>query len=139
MNEAESALVLHPSSLCPCHNDLLNGNFLLGGRLYILDWEYAGMGDMFFDLANFSNNHELSPEEDRLLLDCYFGELTSHHLAHLGIMKVMSDFREAMWGLVQIGISSIEFDFREYANKHFERLTQSILNPNWKRWLNEVR
>ena len=30
----------------PCYNDLLNGNFLLGNKLYVLDWEYAGMGDV---------------------------------------------------------------------------------------------
>ena len=139
MNDAESALSSQPRSSHPCHNDLLNGNFLLGDKLYILDWEYAGMGDIFFDLANFSNNHELSTEEDRVLLDCYFGKITPQTLAHLNIMKIMSDFREAMWGQVQVGISDLDFDFREYANKHFDRLTQNIQNPNWNQWLEEVR
>src|SRR5262249_36787559 len=51
---------LRRDSLVPCHNDLLNANFILEGeRLWIVDWEYAGMGDVFFDLANFSVNHEL--------------------------------------------------------------------------------
>lgn len=139
MNEAEKALNTHPLTPLPCHNDLLNGNFLLGDRLYILDWEYAGMGDIFFDLANFSNNHELTDGEDRLLLDCYFGQVSSQHIAHMSIMKIMSDFREAMWGLVQVGISNLNFDFREYANKHFDRLTQNIQNPNWAQWLNNVQ
>ena len=138
MNDAESALLTQPLTQRPCHNDLLNANFLLADKLYILDWEYAGMGDIFFDLANFSNNHELSAEEDHLLLDCYFGEVTHPHLAHLNIMKIMSDFREAMWGLVQVGISKLAFDFREYANKHFVRLTQKLQNRNWQQWLEEV-
>src|SRR6266705_252161 len=61
--------------LRPCHNDLLNANFILDGeRLWIVDWEYAGMGDVFFDLANFSVNHELDAEEDDELLLRYFGE-----------------------------------------------------------------
>jgi hypothetical protein len=51
----------------------------------------------------------------------------------------MSDFREAMWGLVQAGISTLNFDFYAYANRHFDRLTQNILNPNWERWMKEVR
>lgn len=138
MNAAESAIGSNSLAPRPCHNDLLNGNFLLNDRLYILDWEYAGMGDVFFDLANFSNNHELTAEEDRLLLDCYFSKITPQHLAHLSIMKIMSDFREAMWGLVQIGISDIEFDFREYADKHFERLTKNMQNPYWNEWLDDV-
>lgn len=135
--EAEAALQRTYQMPRPCHNDLLNGNFLLANKLYILDWEYAGMGDVFFDLANFSNNHELSENDDLLLLDCYFGEVRSEDVAHMKIMKIMSDFREAMWGLVQIGISNLDFDFREYANKHFDRLSQSILNPNWEQWLKE--
>ena len=139
MTEAETALNTQPITPCPCHNDLLNANFLLADRLYILDWEYAGMGDIFFDLANFSNNQELSADEDRLLLDCYFGEVTPRNWAHLNIMKIMSDFREAMWGQVQIGISDLDFDFREYADKHFDRLTRNIQNPNWAQWLEEVR
>jgi thiamine kinase-like enzyme len=139
MEEAEAAVMSRPLIRRPCHNDLLNGNFLLGDKLYILDWEYAGMGDVFFDLANFSNNHELSEHESRFLLDCYFEKPTPRHEAHLNIMKIMSDFREAMWGLVQVGISNIDFDFREYADKHFDRLTQNISNPNWEEWLIEVR
>lgn len=139
MNDAEAALQTRPFTPRPCHNDLLNGNFLLGDKLYILDWEYAGMGDVFFDLANFSNNHELSEQEDQFLLDSYFGEVTPRNIAQMKIMKVMSDFREAMWALVQIGISNIDFDFREYGDKHFDRLTQNILNPNWERWREDVR
>ena len=140
MNDAEASVMYRPDFPHPCHNDLLNGNFLLSDqRLYVLDWEYAGMGDVFFDLANFSNNHELSEHQDRFVLDCYFGKVTIRDLAHLNIMKIMSDFREAMWGLVQIGISDLDFDFREYATKHFDRLTQNLLNPNWERWLEEAR
>ncbi len=33
----------------------------------------------------------------------------------------MSDFREAMWGVVQQGISDLDFDFAAYADEHFER------------------
>jgi thiamine kinase-like enzyme len=137
MNSAEAALNSQHFFQKPCHNDLLNGNFLFTDRLYVLDWEYAGMGDIFFDLANFSNNHELSDDENLVLLNCYFAQVKSQDIAHLNIMKIMSDFREAMWGLVQVGISKLDFDFRAYADKHFERLTQNILNPNWESWLKE--
>jgi thiamine kinase-like enzyme len=139
INDAESALNTTPLTLRPCHNDLLNANFLLTEWLYILDWEYAGMGDIFFDLANFSNNQELSEAEDDWLLGFYFEKVTPQHLAHMRVMKIMSDFREAMWGLVQSGISNLDFDFREYANKHFDRLTQKIQHPDWNQWLQDVR
>ena len=61
----ELALLTNPVELRPCHNDLLNANFIDDGtRIRIVDWEYAGMGDPFFDLGNFSINHELAPAED---------------------------------------------------------------------------
>jgi thiamine kinase-like enzyme len=106
----------------PCHNDLLNANFLDDGEIRIVDWEYAGMGDRFFDLANLSVNHEFGPAEDQALLDAYFGQATEARLASLDMMKFMSDFREAMWGVLQSGISELDFDFHGYASKHFDRL-----------------
>lgn len=139
MNDAEAAMMNTSRIQRPCHNDLLNGNFLLGNKLYVLDWEYAGMGDVFFDLANFSNNHELTEHEDEFLLDCYFGRVTSQSIAHMNIMKIMSDFREAMWGLVQVRISDLDFDFLGYANQHFHRLLERALNPRWESWLKEFQ
>ena len=68
----ERALLDAPIPLHPCHNDLLNANFIDDGeRIRIVDWEYAGMGDPFFDLGNFSINHELTPDEDVALLSAY--------------------------------------------------------------------
>jgi len=122
----------------PCHNDLLNGNFLDDGAIRILDWEYAGMGDVFFDLANFAVHHDFSDDEDRLLLECYFGEASEARFPRLKQMKVMSDFREAMWGVVQSTISKLDFDFQGYALEHFDRMRRSMNDPRWGKWLEEV-
>lgn len=114
-----------PQEAVPCHNDLLNANFLDDGEIRIVDWEYAGMGDRFFDLANFSVNHEFDVEDDRRLLAAYFGEVRESDLAALRMMRFMSDFREAMWGVLQSGISVLDFDFTGYAAKHFTRMKGS--------------
>ena len=53
----------------PCHNDLLTANFIDDGtRIRIVDWEYAGMGDRFFDLANFAVNNDLDARTTTELL-----------------------------------------------------------------------
>ena len=107
----------------PCHNDLLNANFLFDGeRLRIVDWEYAGMGDRFFDLANFAINHELDEAASEALLTAYVGEVRPEDARALALMRFMSDFREAMWGVVQSAVSELDFDFVTYASDHFERL-----------------
>ena len=115
--------------LRPCHNDLLNANFIAeGDRLWIVDWEYAGMGDPFFDLGNFAVNHELDADGERLLLESY----GSGDGDALTLMRFMSDFREAMWGVVQQGLSSLDFDFRAYADEHFARLERTAAQPRFR-------
>ncbi len=140
LEEAEAAFARDPLPQRPCHNDLLNENFLVENEhIYILDWEYAGMGDLYFDLANLSVNHEFSDEEDQLLLSFYFGEVSSMNWARLKVMRIISDYRESMWGLVQIGISELDFDFRGYADKHFNRLTSNLSDPRWQEWLSIIK
>jgi thiamine kinase-like enzyme len=119
----------------PCHNDLLNANFIDDGvRLVIVDWEYAGMGDPFFDLANFSVNHELDAERRAVLLAAY-GDASAEGMATLDLMRFMSDFREAMWGVVQGVVSELDFDFGAYAAEHFERMERTAADPSFRRAL----
>jgi thiamine kinase-like enzyme len=117
----------------PCHNDLLNANFIDDGRrLRIVDWEYAGMGDVFFDLANFAVNHELDPDDRETLLAAYFGTARAEDRRVLELMRFMSDFREAMWGVVQTAVSELDFDFAGYAAEHFAGLEQTGAEPGCK-------
>src|SRR5207247_10809898 len=94
----------------------------------IVDWEDAGMGDPFFDLCNFAGNHELDEEGEHALLAAY----GSDDRDALVLMRFMSDFREAMWGVVQQGISELDFDFAAYAEEHFERLERTPADPRFR-------
>ena len=132
----ELACLTAPVELRPCHNDLLNANFIDdGSRIRIVDWEYAGMGDPFFDLGNFSINHELEPEADASLLQAYTGDVRPAALARITLMRVLSDFREAMWGVLQQGISTLDVDFVAYAAEHFDRLLSVASRPAFERAL----
>ena len=83
------------------------------------------MGDRFFDLANFAINHELDTSQSELLLAAYFGEVRTPDAQALELMRFMSDFREAMWGVVQSAVSELDFDFDAYAAEHFARLERT--------------
>jgi len=112
-----------PDPAVPCHNDLLPANFIDdGAHIRILDWEYAAMGDAYFDLGNLAANGELGPAGERRLLELYGEDATPRALARLGVMRLASDLREAMWGLVQIGVSRLPVDFADYAARHFARV-----------------
>ena len=136
--QIERALLDAPIELRPCHNDLLNANFIDDGtRIRIVDWEYAGMGDPAFDLANFAVNHELDEDGEAALLAAYEAGDIQVPIDHRSIvlMRFMSDFREAMWGVVQQAISQLDFDFRAYAEQHFERLGRTADEPRFSRAL----
>ena len=125
----------------PCHNDLLTANFIHDSeRVRIVDWEYAGMGDRYFDLANLSINNGFDEGADERLLALYFQEPgTARRFAGLRLMRVMSDFREAMWGVVQTTVSELDFDYAGYAAEHFERLQESAADPRFRTWLEDAR
>lgn len=111
------------SRLRPCHNDLLPGNFIDDGRrVSVIDWEYAAMGDPYFDLGNLSANLELGPSERRGLLRLYLGRSqNSAEGARLELFRLVSDMREAFWGFLQAGVSELKFDFLGYAGGHLAR------------------
>jgi thiamine kinase-like enzyme len=132
----QAALTGHDHEAVPCHNDLLSGNFLVGGdRIRIVDWEYAGMGDRFFDLGNLAVNNAFEAADEERLIAAYFGEPSARRLAALRLMRVMSDFREAMWGAVQDVVSELDFDYARYRDEHFERLLATIRAPEFERSL----
>ncbi len=113
----------------PCHNDLLAANFINDGtQLWIVDWEYAGMGDPYFDLANFAVNNRLDEFSERRFLAAYGADDPDAFV----LMRFMSDFREAMWGVVQEALSELEFDFVGYASEHFERLERTAAEPRFQ-------
>ena len=144
MRQVEEALSKDPYTPTPCHNDLLNLNWLdeevAGeiGEIRLLDWEYAGMGDIFFDFGNFCLHHRLNDDLVRLLLQEYFGEVTPKHFAHLKLMWPMAEIHEAMWGTTQTGISKLDEDFQGYADLWFGRVRQHVTDNRWNQWLKDV-
>ena len=59
----------------------------------------------------------------------------AEHERALTLMRFMSDFREAMWGVVQQALSDLDFDFHAYAEQHFERLERTAGERAFRRAL----
>jgi thiamine kinase-like enzyme len=136
----EAVLVGPEHEPVPCHNDLLAANFIRSPQgVRIIDWEYAGMNDRYFDLGNFAVNNELDEEQEAALLAAYFeAPASDRRLATLRLMRFMSDFREAMWGAVQSTISDLDFDFADYCAKHFDRMREFAGEGRLERLLEEA-
>jgi thiamine kinase-like enzyme len=121
-----------------CHDDLLPGNLMTtdgGVTVLLVDWEYAGMGHPLFDLGNLAVNNEFDdPAEERLLTAYHGAAPTTGQRAALKLMRLMSDAREAAWGVVSGVISELDFDFTAYAHKHFDRLSVASGDPRLEEW-----
>jgi aminoglycoside phosphotransferase (APT) family kinase protein len=117
----------------PCHGDLLTANFIdNAGKIFLVDWEYAGMSDPRFDLANFSVNHGFGIDEDTELVRLYYGHPDERAVAAVQLLRFMSAFREATWCVVQQAISDLDIDFAEHARVHFARMRAAAAGEEFK-------
>ena len=117
-----------------CHNDLLPANILDdGSRLWFVDWEYAGMGNPLFDLANLTANRGLSPALENALIHAYFGYTNEQAFAEMQVLKTVSLLREALWGVIQGIKSNIDFDYEGYTTEQLIAFEQSLESlPSFK-------
>jgi len=110
--------------LALCHNDPFQTNFLYDGRVHLLDWEFAGMGDVFYDLASVC--HIFAPEQKALLLECYFSEVTSSALETLEQMWFIVAFWNATWALLQIGNPHADVDYTQMVENIFAGMAKRL-------------
>jgi len=119
--------VVGPVDIVFGHNDLLAANFIDdGGRMWLIDWEYAGFNSPLFDLGGLAANNELDDEAERWLLDRYFGTPSGDaRIASYAAMKCASALREAMWSMVSEIHSEIDFDYLAYTEENLERFERA--------------
>jgi len=112
----------------PCHNDLLPENFVFrNGKVYIIDWEYSGMNDPRFDLADFITELDnLTGEEEEHILQLYFGESWEAERERVDLYKLPSRLWWALWSVTQYHVSELDFDFESYARFQFKECLRHI-------------
>jgi thiamine kinase-like enzyme len=114
-------LRLGPSELVLCHNDPYHLNFLDDGdSLWLIDWEYAGMGDPMYDLAGIALN--LDQEGRRILLENHYGFVTPEMLQYLDRLIPVFLCWNAMWCMVQVGHGVADFDYFAMAEDYLDML-----------------
>ena len=109
------------------HNDLLAANFIDdGARLWLIDWDYAGYNSPLFDLGGLVSNNELTPDQERWLLESYYGRpADAALLRRYKAMKCASLLREAMWSMVSEIHSMIDFDYVTYTDENLARFRRA--------------
>ena len=124
-----------------CHNDLLPANVLLApsGRVWLIDYEYSGMNNAMFDLANLSINCGFDEHLDEVVLAGAFDTVTDTARAELALMKIVSECREGLWALVQSAISvEPTIDYEAYAAERLANCSRLAVDPSVKDMLDLV-
>lgn len=84
-----------------CHNDIHYLNLIDTGRIRLLDWEYAGVGERLFDLAAIACYHYYSTEERRLLLIHYLGAFDPYQWERFQLACRVFDYIKRLWYAVR--------------------------------------
>jgi thiamine kinase-like enzyme len=135
------ALDARPAPLAPCHNDPLTENFLDNGeRMWLLDWEYSGMNDPFWDLGDVSVEAGLRDEQDMEMLEAYCNGLVSPaDVGRMKVYKAMADLLWTLWGLIQHVNENPADDFWAYSTQRFERCKASLGAEEFGHQLRAIR
>ena len=131
MDDVEAATARHPVPAVACHNDLLSENFIVDadGKMWIIDWEYGGMADPYFDLGDHVMEHPYSRDEERLIIETYCGAMDERFFARLMLYKALSGVWWGVWAMIQHTVSQIDFDYMEWGRWRVARAEAGHRRP----------
>ncbi len=118
-NETDSSV---NAKKVPCHNDPLCENWVLGDdRMYLIDWEYAGMNDGMWDLADVSIEAGYDERHDDMLLTSYLGRtpLTTDK-KHFLASKIYVDYLWTLWAKTRVPYDGKPME--DWAEQRYTRL-----------------
>lgn len=106
----------------PCHNDLVAENFVKDskGRMYLIDWEYAGRNDPMWDVAAHLLECGFEEAEEELFLKIYFEnrEVQPVQKQKIALYKICQD---VLWSAWTIAKEAVGEEFGTYGQERFAR------------------
>ena len=122
----------------PCHNDPLCENWVLGNdRMYLIDWEYAGMNDGMWDVADVSIEAGFDAVCDEKLLTAYLGRTPDEKdKKHFLASKIYVDYLWTLWAKTRVPYDGQPME--DWATERYTRLKgfineyKSIVGGNTK-------
>jgi thiamine kinase-like enzyme len=134
-----AALAVRPEAPVPCNNDLLAANFIDDGRtVSIIDYEYSGNDDPYFELGNLWSECHLRDHQLEELVVAYDGRSSRSHLARARLWALMSQYGWTLWASIQDATSTIDFDFWSWGMEKYERAEATFGGPDLERLLADV-
>lgn len=137
LEKIEYAYKSNPTALVPCHNDTLAENFMYDGEVMrVIDWEYGGMNDRFYDMSCIFVENELNKEHEELYLNTYFGgEPSEEDRARVLINKFLVNAHWSTWSIVQIAYGKDQEFYWEYGRTRAVDCDSFMKDPNFDRYM----
>jgi hypothetical protein len=120
---ALEAVRFEPMAAAPCHGDPWPGNIVeSNGQCRLVDWEYSGMGDPLWDLADFAVECDLDDDDEARFASEYFGRLPdARTMRSIRIYRSLADLVWARWSLAEHRSGNVADDFASEARRRSER------------------
>lgn len=137
LERINAAYSKNPPRNVPCHNDTLAENFMYDGKtMRVIDWEYGGMNDPYYDLACVCVENPLDEKCEEIFLRAYCGgEPTEEARARLLINKFLVTTHWSTWSLVQICYGKDSDFYWEYGRTRSVQSASFLDDPNFERYL----
>ena len=113
---AQDAICASGLDLVPSFNDPMPGNFMIGddGSIMLIDYEYASMNDRCYDLGIWFGEMFFTHDQELALIEEYFGVAHREVVSRITVHKALADVKWALWSMVQLRVSRLDFDFHKY-------------------------
>ncbi|MGL4343198.1 MAG: phosphotransferase [Metamycoplasmataceae bacterium] len=102
----------------PIHSDIWSKNIIFdkNHNLFLIDWEYAHLGDLHFELAYIICSFRLNSEDEKFFLDKY----KNYNEKYLENQKILVNYYTILW----INSQKIKYFSDEEFIKNLEKLLQ---------------
>ncbi|WP_340538407.1 LPS biosynthesis choline kinase [Nocardioides sp. GXZ039] len=137
--DVRAALAVLARPMVPCNNDLLAANFIDDGeRISLIDYEYSGNNDRFFELGNTATECNFSQDQIDAWAEAYLGDPTPADRARIRLQALCSEYGWSLWGFIQAATSPLEFDFWGWGQERFDKAEATFRGPHFSRLLQEA-
>ncbi len=134
--QVKAALTADAGPTVPCNNDLLAGNLVDDGeKLWLIDYEYSGNNDPFFELGNTWTECGLDDDHLDELVTAYVGHHAPEKIARTRLQATVSRYGWSLWGYIQAATSDQDYDFHAWGQERFDAAVADFRSPAFAKLL----
>jgi thiamine kinase-like enzyme len=107
--------------------------------VWLIDYEYSGNNDPFFELGNTSTECDFVEDQTDAWVEAYLGRPpTRADLARVRLQALCSEYGWSLWGFIQAATSPLDYDFTTWGRTRFDKAEATFRGSRIRRLLEDV-